>query len=316
MAGTDPLVLQVGQLRESLVDSLSARYRTASLPTDASSAVELLDRCGSEVAIAVTSSKTGIGNDVLARLPSLGAIVNFGVGCDRIDLAETKRRGIPVSITRGVLENCVADTAVAMLLSLLRELPQADAFVRSGAWTSGQFPPATGVAGTRVGILGLGAIGGAVARRLEPFGAEIEYHGRHQVAGAPYRYHPDVLGLAKSVDALVVTVAGNAGTTGIVSDEVLDALRGGWLVNVARGSSVDQAAMIRRLRDGDLRGAGLDVFVGEPEVPPELCELPNVILLPHIGAATVRTQQAMRNLVIANIDRFLTDGTLVTTLGG
>ncbi|MGC4112608.1 MAG: 2-hydroxyacid dehydrogenase [Nocardioides sp.] len=307
-----PVVLAVGSIRPNLIESLRAAFDTAVLPSDPDGADALLGRVADRVRVVATASKTGIGEPLLDRLPALGAISNFGVGLDRFDLTDLAARGLMLSTTTGVLDGCVADVAVAMLLDLVRELPQADAFVRSGAWRQGQFPATQRVRGTRVGILGLGAIGRAVAARLEPFGVELAYHSRRDVpeSGLPRLDSP--LELARWSQVLVVAVAGTAETVGLVSDEVLDALGDGWLVNVARGSCVDQDALIRRLASGQLRGAGLDVYVGEPDVPAALSELSNVILLPHLGPVTRATHQEMCDLVVANIDRFLREGSLLT----
>jgi lactate dehydrogenase-like 2-hydroxyacid dehydrogenase len=185
--------------------------------------------------------------------------------------------------------------------------------VRAGGWTAAPFPLATRVSGKRVGILGLGRIGRAVARRLEGFGTQVSYCSRTPVPGVPYRYLPTAEALAAACDALVVTVAGGAATGGLVSAAVLDALGpAGHLVNVARGSVVDEPALVTALRTGRIAGAALDVFADEPHVPRELLESDRVVLLPHIASATHETREAMADLVLRNVERFMTEGVLLT----
>lgn len=236
------------------------------------------------------------------RLPALEIVANFGVGYDNVDASAAAARGIVVTNTPGVLDEEVADLTVGLLLATLRRIPQADHFVRDGCWPAGPFPLSPTLRGRRVGILGLGAIGKAVARRMDGFGVPIAYHGRSRQDGVGYDYHETPTALAAASDVLVVVVPGGAATRHLVTAEVLAALGpDGVLVNVARGSVVDQAALIAALQDGVIGGAGLDVFQDEPNVPEALIAMPNVVLLPHIGSASQATRAAMGRLVVDNL---------------
>ncbi|GAB7036849.1 MULTISPECIES: 2-hydroxyacid dehydrogenase [Catenuloplanes] len=301
-------VLQVGPLMPALSTALAARYDARELP-DAFTDDEFDD-----VTVAVTSGRTGVDAALMKRLPALRAIINFGVGYDTTDVAEAGRRGIAVSNTPDVLDDCVADTAVGLTIDVMRGLSAADRHVRRGDWPAHGNPPlARKVSGARVGILGLGRIGLAVATRLTGFGCDISYHNRTERSDVPYRYAGSVTELAGAVDVLIVTVSGGAHTRHLVSADVLAALGpDGFLVNVSRGSVVDEDALVAALVDGRLAGAGLDTFADEPHVPPALFGLDRVVLTPHLGSGTVETRQAMADLVLANLDRFLADGTLVT----
>ena len=233
---------------------------------------------------------------------------------DSIDLAAAKRHGIGVSNTPDVLSDTVADTALGLILMTLRRFGAAERYVRAGRWTrNGQFPYARDLSGLQVGILGLGRIGSAIATRLLGFDCAIAYHNRHRIEGSPYRYAESPVELAESVDVLVVATTGDHKTRSLVDRTVLEALGPeGYLINVARGSVVDQAALVELVAGGGLAGAGLDVFVDEPNVPPELFTLDNVVLFPHIGSATARTRRAMALLAIRNLDSYLNSGKLVT----
>ena len=301
----------VGALRDQIVGPLRSRH----------GAVELADLDPADAAaveVAVTSGVWGVRREHLDRLPGLRAIVNFGVGYDSTDVAEARRRDIVVSNTPDVLTDCVADTAVWLVLDVMRRLAAADRFVRRGEWEDGRVPALTRkVSGARVGIVGLGRIGRAVARRLEGFDCDLAYTGRAPKPDVALRFVPTVTGLAREVDLLVVATAGGDGTRHLVDAEVLDALGpDGFLVNVARGSVVDEAALVAALEAGRLGGAGLDVFADEPHVPPALLGRDDVTLLPHIGSGTVETRQAIADLALANVERFLREGTLVTPVGG
>lgn len=236
------------------------------------------------------------------RLPALEIVSSFGVGYDRVDAVAAAARGIVVTNTPGVLDEEVADLAIGLLLATLRRIPQADRFVREGRWPAGHFPLSPTLRGRRVGILGLGAIGKMVARRLEGFGVEIGYHGRSRQTGVVYEYYASPVALAARSDVLVVVVPGGAATRHLVDAGVLVALGpDGVLVNVARGSVVDEAALIEALRTGTIGGAGLDVFEDEPNVPAALIEMGNVVLLPHIASASHATRAAMGRLVADNL---------------
>jgi lactate dehydrogenase-like 2-hydroxyacid dehydrogenase len=240
--------------------------------------------------------------------------VHHGAGYDTIDVDAARRLGIGVSNTPDVLNDTVADTAVGLMVATMRGLCTADSFVRSGRWHLGDsYPLGRDLSGSRVGILGLGRIGSAIAQRLVGFDCTIAYHSRHAVPGAPFRYIASPVELAEAVDVLVVATVGGPCTKHLVSRAVLEALGPyGYVINIARGSVIDQDALVELLVAGRLAGAGLDVFTDEPYVPTELRELDNVVLLPHIGGATVRSLSMMRELVLRNLDQYLTHGTLIT----
>lgn len=257
-----------------------------------------------------------IDEALFARLPALEIVASFGVGYDNIDVAAAAARGIAVTNTPGVLDDEVADLAVALLLATLRRLPAADRFVREGRWRDGAFPLSPTLRGRRVGILGLGAIGKAIARRLEGFGVAIAYHNRRAQPDTPYAYHPTPVALAEACDVLIAILPGGEGTRHIVDAAVLRALGPqGVFVNVARGSVVDEAALIAALADGTILAAGLDVFAHEPAVPQALVDLPNTVLLPHIGSASEHTRAAMARLVVDNLRGWFADGRALTPVG-
>jgi lactate dehydrogenase-like 2-hydroxyacid dehydrogenase len=306
-------ILQVGDFEPVLVTALADRDDVVRLPDGPDRAPFLAERGGSIGAI-VRSGKGRVDATLLAGLPNLEVIVNNGAGVDAIDLAEAGRRGVAVSNTPDVLTDTTADTALGLLLMTLRRFGAADRYVRSGGWErDGEFPYARDVSGLQVGILGLGRIGGAIATRLLGFDCAIAYHNRHEIDGSPYRYAASVYELAESVDVLVVATAGGKSTEKLVTREVMGALGPqGYLINIARGSVIDQDALIDLLASGGLAGAGLDVYADEPHVPARLRELDNVVLLPHVGSATARTREAMALLTRRNLDSYLSTGQLVT----
>ncbi len=293
----------VGSLRSELRAALEERYDARELADASSPAV-----------VAVTSGTWGVRAEHLDRLPAVRAVVNFGVGYDATDVAECARRGIVVSNTPDVLTDCVADLAVGLVIDVMRGLSAGDRFVRRGDWEAGRSVPlARKVSGASVGILGLGRIGLAIARRLEGFDATIRYHNRRPRADVGYDYAASVRELASASDVLIVAAAGGAASRGLVDAAVLEALGpDGFLINVARGSVVDEAALVAALEAGLVAGAGLDVFADEPHVPESLRGRDNVVLLPHVGSATVETRAAMTELVLANVAAFLAEGRLLT----
>jgi lactate dehydrogenase-like 2-hydroxyacid dehydrogenase len=221
-----------------------------------------------------------------------------------------------VGNTPDVLTDCVADTAVGLMIDTLRRFSAADRYVRAGRWpVEGMYPLTRQVSDTNVGILGMGRIGRAIALRLSAFGCAISYHNRREVPDSPYGYAASPVELASAVDVLIVAAAGGDGTRGLVGRDVLDALGPhGYLINIARGSVVDQDALVSALVEGRLAGAGLDVFADEPQVPEELFALESVVLLPHVGSGTVQTRAAMEALTLRNLDSFLKTGELVTPI--
>ncbi|WP_406813540.1 2-hydroxyacid dehydrogenase [Mycobacterium sp. M23085] len=306
-------VLRVGAMEPMFEKELAARYEIGHMP-DGPARSQFLAAHGADVRVLVTSGSPGVDAATIAALPNLEVIVNNGDGVDLIDLGAAKRRGIGVSNTPDVLSDTVADTAVGLVLMTLRRFGAADRYVRAGRWArEGEFPYARDVSGLQVGILGLGRIGSAIATRLLGFDCAIAYHNRHRVEGSPFRYAESPAELAESVDVLVIATTGDRNARQLVDRAVLQALGPeGYLINIARGSVVDQDALVELLVAGELAGAGLDVFADEPQVPAELLDLDNVVLFPHIGSATARTRRAMALLAIRNLDSYLRTGQLVT----
>lgn len=238
----------------------------------------------------------------LQRFPGLAIVANFGVGYDAIDADWAGRHDIVVTNTPGVLDEEVADTALGLMLATVRQLPAAERHLRAGKWIDGAFPLSHTLRGRTLGILGLGRIGKAVAKRAEAFGLAVHYHGRNPQPGVPYPYHPTLVGLAEACDILVVITPGGAETRNLVDAAVLKALGPtGILINVARGTVVDEQALIAALQSRTILGAGLDVFAEEPKVPQALLDLDHVVLLPHVGSASHHTRNAMGQLVVDNI---------------
>ena len=261
----------------------------------------------------VTSARFGVDEATLAALPNLKVISSFGVGTDTLPLAAAGARGIAVGYTPDVLNDCVADTAFGLVMDVARRFSAADRFVRRGDWLKGQYPLATRVSGKRLGILGLGRIGQVVARRASGFDMEVRYHNRRPNPSVPYAYEATLESLAEWADFLVVVSAGGPETRHLVSSDVLRALGPkGFLINVSRGSVVDEDALIQALQDGAIAGAGLDVYADEPRVPEKLLGMEQVVLLPHLASATHETRQAMADLVLENLDRYFSTGTLRT----
>ena len=304
-------VLQVGPLKPSLAQTLQDDYAAYVLPDERA---EFLARHGEEIRAVVTSGRTGVDAGLMAALPRLGAVVNFGVGYETTDVDAAAARGVVVSNTPDVLTDCVADTAVGLTIDTLRQFSASDRYVRARRWPrEGMYPLTRQVSNTRVGIIGLGRIGRAIALRLSAFGCVISYHNRYEVEESPYRYVGSPVELARDVDVLIVAAAGGSGTQGLVSREVIDALGAdGYLVNIARGSVVDEDALVDALVGGRLAGAGLDVFGDEPNVPEALLRMDNVVVLPHVASGTLQTRAAMEELTLRNLDSFLKSGQLVT----
>ncbi|MGI9522973.1 MAG: 2-hydroxyacid dehydrogenase [Hyphomicrobiaceae bacterium] len=254
--------------------------------------------------IAAGGHGVGIDSNLISTLPRLRIIANFGVGYDPIDTEAAKARGIIVTNTPDVLTEEVADTALGLLLMTVRELGRAEQYLRAGNWKrSGDYhlTPAT-LRDRSIGIVGLGRIGKAIARRCTAFGLPIAYYGRAAQTGVGYTYYADLIELAQNTDTLIVVTPGTEETRNLVNDKVLDALgERGVLINVSRGSVVDETALIAALRDRTIFAAGLDVMVGEPDIDPRLVESEHLVLLPHVGSASVYTRNAMAQLVVDNL---------------
>ncbi|AWN44443.1 2-hydroxyacid dehydrogenase [Methylobacterium durans] len=260
-----------------------------------------LAEVGPRIRAMAVNAHAPVDADLLARLPNLEIVASFGVGYDTIDVGAARSRGIVVTNTPDVLSDEVADLALGLLLATLRQIPQADRYLRAGRWPEKSFPLTATLRNRTVGILGLGRIGRAIARRLEGFGVDIAYHGRSP-QDVPYAYHASLPDLARASDVLMIVAPGGPETRGIVNAAVLEALGPqGIVVNVARGSLVDEAALIAALRSGTILGAGLDVFAGEPHVPDALTAMDHVVLLPHVGSGSVHTRAAMGQLIVDNL---------------
>ncbi|MCJ2016458.1 2-hydroxyacid dehydrogenase [Methylobacterium sp. E-065] len=260
-----------------------------------------------EEAAAVRAIAAGGGHDSIDKqffdwLPNLEIVASFGVGYDHIDAAEAAQRGIVVTHTPDVLTEDVADIALALLLGTVRRTGQAERFLRAGHWRTGTFPLTLSLRERSVGILGLGRIGKAIARRIEAFGVPVNYCGRRRQAEVTYPYYEDLVALAGAVDTLIIAAPGGPSTDGLVDRAVLEALGpNGIVVNVGRGSIINEAHLAEALRDGTIVGAGLDVFEHEPQVPEGLLACENAVLLPHIGSASHYTRNAMARLVVDNL---------------
>jgi lactate dehydrogenase-like 2-hydroxyacid dehydrogenase len=254
-------------------------------------------------AIACSATTELIPGSFMARFPKLQIVSSFGVGYDHMDAKWAGAHGVIVTNTPEVLTEEVADTALGLLLCTVRELPQAERYLRAGKWLQKNYPLTKATLRDRsVGIVGMGAIGQAIARRLDAFGVPVVYHSRTPRRGVAYRHYPKLVDMARDVDTLIVIVPGGAATANMINAEVLDALgANGILINMARGSVVDEPALIKALQDKRIMAAGLDVFVKEPEVPQELIAMDNVVLFPHLGSASVYTRDKMDQLIVDNI---------------
>lgn len=258
---------------------------------------------------------SGVQADLMDRLPNLEIIASFGVGYDNIDIAGARARNIRVTNTPDVLNDAVAELTIGLMISLARRIPQSDQYVRLGKWPGGNFGLFSELTGKTVGILGLGRIGKEIATRLQAMKMRVVYHGRSQQQNVPYIYYDNLQDMARDSDWLVVIAPGGKGTEGIVSRKVLEALGPkGAIVNVARGTLIDEPAMVDLLQNGGLGGAALDVFEKEPEVPEALLSLDNVVLSPHQGSATHQTRDAMGALLVANLDRHFAGEPLISAV--
>jgi lactate dehydrogenase-like 2-hydroxyacid dehydrogenase len=262
---------------------------------------QLLDEVGPRIRGVVTGGAKGLANALMDQLPALQIIAISGIGTDAVDLHHAAKRGIHVTTTPGVLTDDVADMAMGLIINTLRRLGEGERLVRDGLWGTVNLPLARKVSGSALGIVGLGQVGKAIARRAAAFDMHIAYNGRREQHGCGYRFVADLVELARSVDVLVVAASADGGKV-LVSAEVLDALGPqGYLINVARGKLVDEDALVEALRERRIAGAGLDVFVDEPHVPPALCDLNQVSLQPHRGSATLQTRLEMGQMVLDNL---------------
>ena len=281
--------------------TLQAEF-TAHLMHEAADRGAFLKQHAPKVRGLATFGPMTVDGKVMDQLPQLEIIANFGVGVDAINLDDAKKRGIIVTNTPDVLNETVADTAMALILNTVRRFPQSEQHLRGGHWAArGPYPLTTDIGGKTLGVLGLGRIGEAIARRAQAFGMKIRYHNRRRKE-SPFPYDPDPVTLAKNCNVLLVVTPGGPQTNKLINAKVLDALgTRGYVVNIARGSVVDEPVLLRYLQEKRIAGAGLDVFVDEPRVPPEFFTLENAVLFPHVGSATVETRKAMGDLQIENL---------------
>lgn len=309
-------VLVWGAMHPSLMANLHRDF-TVHLRTEINDLDSWAHANGDKIQAIVTSGVFGTEVEVLERLPNLKVVSSFGVGYDALDMDYLAERGIPVSNTPDVLNNAVAETALALMLCLTRRISEAERFVRAGQWTSGKFPLGRQLTGKTCGIVGLGKIGKTIAKRAAAFEMEIAYFRRGEpYPDVDYTHYNDLQALARVADYLIVIVPGGADTQHLIDRPVLQALgKDSYLINVARGSVVDEPALIAALHAGEIAGAALDVFENEPHVPAELMAMDNVVLAPHIGSGTHETRQAMADLVFANLQQFFAQGTLITQVG-
>jgi len=304
MAGEEkPDVLLIGQKKPVIVKGLEPHV-TLHYLSDAKDKDRFLRSLADKIrAIAVAYTADRLDAEFMKKLPKLEQVSSFGVGYDHIDAKWAGEHGIVVTNTPDVLNEEVADTALGLLLCTVREFPRAERFLRAGKWLQGHYPLAKATLRNRtVGMVGLGRIGRAIARRLEAFGVPVVYHARHRVPDVKYKYYPKLIDMARDVDTLMVIVPGGESTRNMIDAEVLKALGpNGILINMARGSVVDEGALIAALQDRTIYSAGLDVFANEPHVPKELIEMEHVVLFPHLGSSTEVTRAAMDQLVVDNI---------------
>ena len=296
-------VVLIGVPKKLIVDGLSGPFNLHVLPKGAD-AEAIIGRIGGHVrAAAVTGAPDTMRADVMARFPKLEMVSSFGVGYDNIDVKYAVDHKIIVCNTPEVLNEEVADTALGLLLCTVREFSRAERFLRAGKWTQGQYPLSRATLRDRtVGMIGLGRIGKAIARRLEGFGVPVVYHSRNPQAGVGYKYYGKLVDMARDVDTLIAITPGGPSTKHLINAEVLAALGPrGIVINMSRGTVVDDAALIKALKDKTIHSAGLDVFVNEPEVPKEYMEMDNIVLFPHLGSSTEVTRAAMDQLVVDNI---------------
>jgi lactate dehydrogenase-like 2-hydroxyacid dehydrogenase len=303
MVSANPDILLIGPPKPTVAQGLSVAFNVHRL-IDAPDREALIASVADRVrGFAVTYSNQKIGAELMQRFPKLEIVSTFGVGYDHVDAKWAGAHGIMVTNTPDVLNEEVADTTLGLLLCTVREFPQADRYLRGGKWEQGPYPLTKGTLRDRtVGMVGMGRIGRAIARRLDAFLVPVVYHARRRQADLPYKHYPSLVAMAHDVDTLIIIVPGGAETKNLINAEVLKALGPrGVVINMARGSVVDEEALIAALRDKTIFAAGLDVFVNEPKVPRALIEMENVVLFPHLGSASLHTRTAMDQLVVDNL---------------
>ena len=303
MAAEKTDVLLIGPPKPVIVNGLAGPFNLIKL-SDAKDPEKLFAETAPRVrAIAVSGTEQRVNGAFMTRFPKLEIVSSFGVGYDHVDAGWAGKHGITVTNTPDVLTEEVADTALGLLLCTVREFPQAERYVRAGKWAQKGYPLSKATLRNRtVGMVGLGRIGQAIARRLEAMQVPVVYHSRRPATGVSYRHYPKLIDMARDVDVLLVITPGGAETKNLINAEVLAALGpDGILINMARGSVVDEAALIKALHDKTILSAGLDVYAREPEVPAELIAMDHVVLFPHLGSASVATREKMDQLVVDNL---------------
>jgi lactate dehydrogenase-like 2-hydroxyacid dehydrogenase len=303
MAAEKTDVLLIGPSKPVIVDGLVPAFNLHKFP-DARDRERFFAETAPRIrGIAVAATEERLDARFMARFPRLEIVSSFGVGYDHVDAVWAGEHGITVTNTPDVLTEEVADTALGLLLCTAREFPQAERYVRAGKWAQKGYPLSKATLRNRtVGMVGMGRIGQAIARRLEAMQVPVVYHSRRPAAGLSYRHYPKLIDMARDVDVLLVITPGGAETKNLIDAEVLHALGpDGILINMARGSVVDEAALIKALREKTILSAGLDVYAREPEVPPELIAMEHVVLFPHLGSASVATREKMDQLVVDNL---------------
>ncbi len=293
-------VLALQPLLNCEMETLEHKFNVIKLWESTKPDSVILDNSSDITAILSTYNGSGVSKRLMEALPNLEIIAQFGVGYDNVDLVAAKDRGIVVTNTPDVLTDDTADVALFLMLNVARRAVEADMFVRVGRWHSGAMPLSTSISGKTVGIVGLGNIGKAIAQRAEAFNTKIIYNSRSQ-KDVPYTYYKDLKEMAEASDFLILACAGGEETKNIINHEILDALgKNGYLINIARGSVVNEEDLLIALRNKSIAGAGLDVYSNEPNVPDEMIKMDNVVLSPHVGSATVETRSKMGQLVIDN----------------
>jgi lactate dehydrogenase-like 2-hydroxyacid dehydrogenase len=307
-----PKLLMIGPYPEWDIDELEANYDVIRL-WQAADRESTIHTYRDTIRAIATRGELGASAELMRKLPKLEIVACYGVGTDAIDLAYAKARGVRVTNTPDVLTADVADMGVGLLLAVARQIPRADTYVREGRWAQANMHLATRVSGKKVGVAGMGRVGTAIARRLTAFDCDIAYFDINRRTDLPYDFIADLVDLARRSDYLIVTLAGGDGTRGMIDARVLDALGpDGIVINISRGSAVDEPALIDALTDRRIKGAGLDVFWNEPDIDPRFKSLDNVVLQPHHASGTTETRRAMGKLVRDNLRAHFSGATLIT----
>lgn len=304
-------LLQISKMPLAQLDEDLNQAYDVSLLSEQDNPADFLQRHGADFRYLVTSAAIGVSGQTLSALPNLQCISSFGVGYDAIDKDAALQQGLRVGYTPGVLNDCVADLAFGLLIDVARGISASDRFVRAGQWSKQRFPIQTRVSGKKLGIVGLGRIGSTIAKRASGFDMEVAYHNRRPVEGSAYLYHSSLLELAEWADFLVIAAAGGSESRHLINAEVLKALGPkGFLINIARGTVVDEAALLAALHNNTIAGAGLDVFEQEPTPLSGLLQENQAVLTAHIASGTNETRQAMAQLVLDNLSSFIASGQL------